>query len=131
MPYIPEVFGDPLPASGGSAERKRWLLRGRLLCKQGKEERRLRRLRRKEAKIEVREVIRAFCEDADQELLTPAHTPVEEVADDASDEEFWTSLPIVSDCEAHPRAAHSAQSQLSGQGCKITTGGVGAGSKAP
>ena len=100
-PYVPEAFDDPLPASGNSAERKRWLLRGRLLYKQGKEERRRRKLRRKEAKIEVREAINTFCEGDDQELLTSTRLPCEELADDASDEEFWTSMPTVIDRERH------------------------------
>ena len=99
--YIPETFSEPLPVGGDSAERKRWLLRGRLLCKQGKEERRKRRLRRKEAKIEVRELIRTFCEDDASEPLASSESLIEEVADDASDEEFWTSMPSVIDRERH------------------------------
>ena len=101
VPYTPEAFSDPQPTSGESAERKRWLLRGRLLCKQAKEERRKRRLRRKEAKVEVRELIRTFCEDDARVPPAPIELPSEEVADDASDEEFWTSMPSVIDRERH------------------------------
>ena len=57
VPYEPLVEKMASP-SGISAERKRWLMKGRLLCKIGKEAALLRRRRRKEAKVEVREVIK-------------------------------------------------------------------------
>ena len=89
VPYVPTTFEAPVPAGGESAERKRWLLRGRILCKQNKEAMRLKRLRRKVAKAEVREAIRSFvdgpCDD----------DPVTEVGEDNSDEEFWLTLPAM------------------------------------
>ena len=62
VPYVP-LTDEPLMPSGASAERKRWLMRGRLLCRIGKEAADLRRLRRKNAKREVRELIRSFVGD--------------------------------------------------------------------
>ena len=100
VPYVPEQFGEPQPAKGESAERKRWLLLGRLRCKQGMEERRRKRLRRKEAKSEVRELIRSFCDDGADALAT-SESMCEAAADDASDEEFWKSLPSVIERERH------------------------------
>ena len=62
-PYVPREVLVPSP-SGHSAERKRWLMRGRVLCKEASM---LRRRRRRAAKIEVREAISSFVGDADVE----------------------------------------------------------------
>ena len=64
------------------------------------EERRTKRLRRKEAKSEVRELIRSFCDDGAEALAT-GESLGEAAADDASDEEFWKSLPSVIERERH------------------------------
>ena len=83
--------------SGESAERKRWLMRGRLRCKIGKEAALLRRRRRKDAKGEVREVIRSFVDDAGGEGDQVAHDPDHSghaTAEDKDCEAFWASLPV-------------------------------------
>ena len=100
VPYVPEQFCEPQSANGDSAERKRWLLLGRLRCKLGMEERRRKRLRRKEAKSEVRDLIRSFV-DGDAGASAPNDSRHEAAVDDASDEEFWTSLPSVIERERH------------------------------
>ena len=121
VPYVP-LADKPLVPSGASAERKRWLMRGRLLCKIGKEAAELRRRRRKVAKLEVREVIRSFMDGAGDDVRLPGESSVlsrlfsgcdvaeehtsnlsglggEQVVpapgDDNSDEEFWSNLPSV------------------------------------
>ena len=90
VPYVPFAFGPPIP-SGESAERKRWLLRGRVLLKQYREAVRLKKLRRKEAKEEVREAIRSFIEDPCED------DPMQELGNDECGEEFWLALPAM-DC---------------------------------
>ena len=112
VPYIPATFVPPVPC-GVSAERKRWLLRGRVLCRLGKEAAKLKRLRRKKAKEEVREVIRSFISSAEDEgqpmdevvAVAGSGSSVEnlsqqtreyleqEMGNDDSDEEFWLALP--------------------------------------
>ena len=89
IPYVPTVFEASLPTGGESAERKRWLLRGRIPCKQNKEARRLKKLRRKVAKAEVCEAIRSFVDGQCD------YAPVTEVGGDNSDEEFWLTLPAM------------------------------------
>ena len=111
-PYVPATFDPPTPC-GASAERKRWLLRGRVLCRLGKEAAKHRRLRRRKAKHEVREVIESFSKAAEgegqpiEEEMTMAGSVScgegfnqqtceqweSERGDDNSDEEFWSSLP--------------------------------------
>ena len=44
-PYVPATF-EPSTPTGMSAERKRWLMKGRMLCKINSEAARLRRQRR-------------------------------------------------------------------------------------
>ena len=88
IPYVPTVFEALLPTSGESAERKRWLLRGRILCKQHKEARRLKKLRRR-VKAAVCEAIRSFVDGPCD------YAPVTEVGGDNSDEEFWLTLPAM------------------------------------
>lgn len=85
-PYEPVVFDPPVPC-GESAERKRWLLRGRVLGRQYREAAKLKRLRRKRAKEEVREVIRSFIDGSCEE------EPVHEVSNDDSGEDCWLTLP--------------------------------------
>ena len=109
-PYVPALF-DPAAPSGASAERKRWLMRGRVLCKMGREDARLRRQRRKEAKAEVSEVIRTFIQATNggeharyEEMAeTRSHADGDELRrsaddlldrkDEADSEEFWMNLP--------------------------------------
>ena len=119
VPYAPATFAPPVP-SGCSAEQKRRLMRGRLLCKIGKEAARLRRQRRKDAKVEVREVIRSFISAADGEGQTmddgvvadssPAGENLSQQTDDQweqalgsdnSDEEFWATLPTTDSRTMH------------------------------
>ena len=63
-PYVPALL-VPSTSSGLSAEMKRRLMRGRVLCKISSKAAKLRRQRRKEIKLEVREVISSFLDDAD------------------------------------------------------------------
>ena len=63
VPCVPREVLVPSP-SGASAERRPWLMRGRVLYKEAAM---LRRRRRKAAKIEVREVISSFVWDVDVE----------------------------------------------------------------
>ena len=110
VPYAPTLFDPPTP-SGLSAEMKRRLMRGRVLCKISSKAARLRRQRRKQVKLEVLEIIRSFCDDADdggqQEMEGQTSSsgdhgqqaPVE--ADVCSDEEFWANLPAMSSRERH------------------------------
>ena len=161
VPYEP-LMDEPLKPSGESAERKRWLMRGRLLYKISKEAAEVRRRRRKIAKLEVREVIRSFLDGDDDDAQLPVfsrhssgceaapdhtcnssfsrhssacvatadhtrnslfsrHSSAREVAadhtctqndldngqvvqaarDDNSDEEFWSSLPVVDSRTKH------------------------------
>ena len=89
---------------GVSAERKRWLMRGRLRCKIGKEAALLRRRRRKDAKSEVREVIRSFVGEADGARVQEAPSSELDERATAEDEEceaFWASLPVEVSREQH------------------------------
>ena len=97
VPYEPRVVMVPVP-SGGSAERKRWLMRGRLRCKIGKEAALLRRRRRRDAKSEVREVIRSFIGDADGASPNLDERATEE---DEECEAFWANLPVEVSRERH------------------------------
>ena len=76
-PYVPREVVVPEP-SGVSAEKKRWLMRGRLLYRNSKEAALLRRRRRRFAKIEVREVISSFLGNAGNEvaqgIVEPEHS---------------------------------------------------------
>lgn len=100
-PYIPTTFDPPVPC-GESAERKRWLLRGRVLCRPGREAAKLKRLRRKRVKEEVREVIRSFI-NADEDGGRPGYTEVavREMGSGDSDEEFWLALPTIDSRTSH------------------------------
>ena len=103
VPYMPREVVMPSP-SGASAERKRWLMKGRLLLRQGKEAAQLRRRRRREAKVEVREVIVSFIGDADvvgdQGVTEPEHD--QQMTEDDNDcEQFWASLPVELSRETH------------------------------
>ena len=93
-PYVPVLFDPPVPC-GESAERKRWLLRGRVLCRQYRGAARLKRLRRKKAKEEVREVIRSFIDDSCED------EPVHEVSKNESNETFWLTLPTTDSRASH------------------------------
>ena len=62
-----------------------------MLLKQNREAVRLKKLRRKEAKEEVREVIRSFIEDSCED------DPMQELGNDESDEKCWLALPAM-DC---------------------------------
>ena len=101
--YEPRVVVVPVP-SGVSAERKRWLMRGRLRCKIAKSAALLRRRRRKDAKSEVREVIRSFIGEADgardQEALS-SDLDERATAEDEECEAFWASLPVEVSRERH------------------------------
>ena len=105
VPYEPREVTMPRP-SGISAERKRWLMRGRLRCKIGKEAALLRRRRRREAKCEVREVIRSFINEAseeeDQEALS-SDRDERTAAEDDECEAFWANLPVEVSREQHIR----------------------------
>ena len=72
-------------------------MRGRVLCRLGKEAARLRRQRRKNAKKEVREVIRSFISAADDVEHTRNEVAAVHAAGGDSDEEFWRNLPTVTD----------------------------------
>ena len=103
VPYVPREVVVPEP-SGVSAEKKRWLMRGRLLCRNSKEAALLRRSRRRIAKIEVREVISSFLGNAGNEvaqgIVEPEHSE-QATEDDKVSEEFWASLPVVASRERH------------------------------
>lgn len=118
-PYVPATFEPPVP-SGASAERKRWLMRGRLLCKIGKEAAGLRRQRRTDAKEDVGEVIRSYIcaanNDAQAEedgIAAGSSSSIENLGlqtcervelagdDSDSDEEFWSTLPTTDSRTKH------------------------------
>ena len=110
-PYVPVEF-EKLAPTGTSATEQRRLMRGRLLYRIAKEAAQLRRARRKAAKAEVREIIRAFENGSDEEEL-PVDDCVDLVSDkqevpvaddDDADEEFWASLPVVCTREKHINA---------------------------
>ena len=90
VPYVPGSF-EPAAPTGDSADRKRWLMRGRVLCKISSEAARLRRMRRKEAKAEVKELIDSFLVAASGEEVVGTQP-----ASDQEDEDFWMSLPAQS-----------------------------------
>ena len=95
-PYVPDVLVVPKPQSGASAVRKLWLMQGRIRCKVGSEARRLRKLRRRAAKVEVRGIITSFTNGpdsgvADAVVLGEAYT-VADLDGKDSDEEFWSKL---------------------------------------
>ena len=103
VPYVPRDVVVPEP-SGVSAEKKRWLMRGRLLCRNSKEAALLRRSRRRIAKIEVRKVISSFLGNAGNEvaqgIVEPEHSE-QATEDDKVSEEVWASLPVVASRERH------------------------------
>jgi len=102
-PYVPREEMAPEP-SGVSAERKRWLMKGRLLYRNCKEAALLRRRRRKIAKSEVREVISSFLGDAGNEGAQGTDEPEhneQATEDDKASEEFWANLPVVVSRERH------------------------------
>ena len=88
-PYVPEVLAAPNPQSRASAVRKRWLLLGRVRCRIGSEARRLRKLRKKAAKVEVRGIIASFTNEPDSDAAD-----LDGKGSDGkdSDEEFWSKL---------------------------------------
>ena len=104
VPYVPRVVTMPVP-SGMSAERKRWLMRGRLRCKLGKEAALLRRRRREDAKCEVSEVIRSFIGEASDAEDRPHDADLDEQAtmEDEECEAFWANLPVEVSREKHIR----------------------------
>ena len=93
-PYVPASF-EPIAPTGDSADRKRRLMRGRVLCKISSEAARLRRMRRKAAKAEVNELIESFMIAASGEEAGSTHP-----ASDQEEEDFWKNLPAPSsrDC---------------------------------
>ena len=87
-------------------------MRGRVLCKAASRAAKLRRLRRRDVKLEVAEVINSFrqaANDVDQADgdVTAAVVPVigngkpNCTEDDCSDEDFWKSLPVCDNRTAH------------------------------
>ena len=100
VPYVPREVLVPSP-SGDSAPRKRWLMRGRVLCKEASM---LRRRRRRVAKIEDREAISSFVGDADVEgdlgVKEPGHGRLN-TDDDDDCEQFWACLPVEVSRERH------------------------------
>ena len=89
-PYMPASF-EPAAPTGESADRKRELMRGRVLCKISNEAARLRRMRRKAAKAEVKELIDSFMIAASGEGVGGTQT-----ASDQEEEDFWMNLPVPS-----------------------------------
>ena len=87
-------------------------MRGRVLCKVASRAAKLRRLRRREVKLEVAELINSFrqaandIDQADGDVTAavvpelgdekPIHT-----TDDCSDEDFWMNLPVCDNRTAH------------------------------
>ena len=77
------------------------MMHDRVLCKVSRETARLRRLLRKEAKSEVKELIESFTAVANSEdviaevdgLASSVDAAVDE--DEQSDENFWASLPTM------------------------------------
>ena len=98
FPYVPAQLVASV-SSGQSAEMKRRLMRGRVLCKISSRAAELRRQRRNEIKVEVREVIRSFLDNADDGGQQEA-AELEEPGN-CSDEEFWANLPVASNREEH------------------------------
>ena len=127
MPYEPRVIMRPSPA-GESAERKRWLMSGRLRCKIGREAALLRRRRRKEAKSEAREVISSFIGDAEGDGGQDAYEPncdEQTAAEDNECEIFWANLPVEVSREKHllniptrPGRSCHVERLMSGSRCK-------------
>ena len=93
-PYVPAVF-KPAVSSGCSAERKRWLMKGRILCKLSSEAAKRKRRRRKEVKAEVDCLVSSFIAAAGVGSRTNIGTHDRMIEDEQSDEDFWTSLPTM------------------------------------
>ena len=100
VPYAPISF-EPAAPSGVSAENKRQIMRDKVLCKVNREAVRLKRLLRREARAEVKELIESFTAAANCEVVTavvngPASSAGATVGEDEqSDEDFWTNLPTL------------------------------------
>ena len=90
--YVPEELPQPKPAVGQSASTKRQLMIERIRSKLAKERKRVRRLRKMDALLDLQELISTFVSSVEAE--SPA--PVVEVATDdgdCSDADFWSQLP--------------------------------------
>ena len=83
VPYEPTSF-VPAASSGESAANKRRLMHGRVLCKMSSDPARRRRMRRKEAKSEVNELINSFVTAANGEEVG-----CNLLANDQEHEAFW------------------------------------------
>ena len=99
VPYAPISF-EPAAPSGVSAENKRQMMHDRVLCKVSREAARLRRLRRKEAKSEVKEITESFTAAANNVGVPTdgdgrANPIVTTVGEDEQSESFWTTLPTM------------------------------------
>ena len=94
-PYLPASF-EPAAPTGESAERKRELMRGRVLCKISSEAARLRRMRRKAAKAEVNELIESFTIAANGEEAGSTNP-----TSDHDEEDFWNNLPASDSRTSH------------------------------
>ena len=98
VPYVPASF-EPAAPTGESADKKRQLMRDRVLCKVNSEAARLRRMHRKEAKAEVKELIDSFVVAANDE-----DAGCTQLASDQEEECFWTNLqPLASHGRNHIR----------------------------
>lgn len=94
--YVPEELPLPKPSLGQSAHMKRQLMLGRIRSKLAREQKHVRRARKKDALLELQELIRTFGDEVEAESQTPG----EELGTGSggcSDEEFWTHLPTADD----------------------------------
>ena len=92
-PYVPAVF-EPAIASGCSAERKRWLMQGRILCKLSSEAAKRKRQRRTDINAAVDDLVSTFIA-ATEVPITASGTRDRMMEDEQSDEDFWTNLPTL------------------------------------
>ena len=92
-PYVPAIF-KPAVSSGNTAERKSWLMKGRILCKLSSEAAKRKRRRRKEVRAEVDGLITSFIAAAGVGSRVDSGND-RTVEDEQSDEDFWTNLPTM------------------------------------
>ena len=94
--YVPEELPLPKPSLGQSAHMKRQLMLGRIRSKLAREQKHVRRARKKDALLELQELIRTFGDEVEAESQTPGEERGTG-SGGCSDEEFWTHLPTADD----------------------------------
>ena len=86
-PYVPCTFADAVPRVGRSAEDKRKLMLARIRGRPAKEARIRKRLRKFEARANLKTLIDSF-------VAEPSDLECEPASEVNSDEEFWNNLPV-------------------------------------